>query len=63
MQTPGTVGLTRLDAPNVGQWMRVNTDRINILLPLALGLTTLSLLEAFLHVRWKPKFEGRAQAD
>jgi hypothetical protein len=63
MQKPCTIGLATLDADNVGQWIRTNTDRINILLPLALGLTILSLLEAFLHVRWKPKFEGRLATE
>ena len=35
------------------------TDRVNILLPATYGDAPLSLLEAFLHCRWKPVFEGR----
>ena len=45
----------------VGDWIKANTDRVDILVPATVGLPTLSLLEAFLHVRWNPMFEGRAE--
>lgn len=43
----------------IGSWIREQTDRVNLLLPADIGLPMLSLLEAFLHVRWAPAFEGR----
>jgi hypothetical protein len=60
LNNPNCVGLSEIDAIQVEQWIRVNTDGINFLLPLTLGLSALSLMEAFLHARWKPKFEGRS---
>jgi hypothetical protein len=54
-----SVGAISIDHSTVGEWIRNHTDRVNLLLPASLGLPTLSLLESFLHVRWKPLFEGR----
>jgi hypothetical protein len=56
----GAFGITPI---SVGDWIKTNTDRVNILLPAASGLSMLSLLESFLHVRWKPLFEGRPSGD
>jgi len=57
------VGAFGVDNGSVGGWIRKNTDRVNLLLPRSFGLAILSLLESFLHVRWKPLFEGRAESD
>jgi hypothetical protein len=48
-----------IDASGIGDWIRGHTDRVNLLAPASLGDAMLSLLESFLHVRWKPVFEGR----
>jgi hypothetical protein len=58
---PSRIGLDRLD--EAGVCLRAETDRVNILMPVRFGLPTLSLMEAFLHVRWKPIFEGRAETQ
>jgi hypothetical protein len=57
------VGGVDVDAASVGDWIKTNTDRVNLLLSTTLGLPVLSLLESFLHVRWKPLFEGRSGSD
>ena len=44
---------------NVGEWIEINTSRMNVLLPTRTGPFGLSLLEAFLHCRLQPMFEGR----
>lgn len=44
----------------VGDWIKQHTDRVNLFAPASLGDPMMSLLEAFLHVRWKPIFEGRS---
>lgn len=56
---PGAVGLTVMDAVGVGTWIKQNACRANLLLPASFGLPVISLVEAYLHVRWKPAFEGR----
>ena len=57
------VAASGLDVASVGGWIREHTDRVNLLLPITAGLPILSLLESFLHVRWKPLFEGRSEID
>lgn len=42
----------------VGAWIKNNVDRINYHLDEKCGIRTLSLFEAFLQCRLKPKFEG-----
>lgn len=42
----------------VGGWLKGNVDRVNFLLDDKYGMMTLSLLEAFLHCRLRPRFEG-----
>jgi len=44
---------------NVGSWIKTNTSRINLVMPEMIGLDVLALLEAFLHCRWAPEFEGK----
>ncbi len=41
-----------------GAWIKAATHRVNILLPSHREKALLSLLEAFLHLRLKPRFEG-----
>jgi hypothetical protein len=48
-------GFTTSDA---GSWIKRNTDRVNILLPASHEKELLSLLEAFLHLRFRPRYEG-----
>jgi hypothetical protein len=50
--------LLSADSVNVSEWIRSSTNRVNILLPASRGSALLSLLEAFLHVRLKPRYEG-----
>jgi hypothetical protein len=46
------------DATTVGAWIRASTCRVNILVPATWQPALLSLLEAFLHVRLRPRYEG-----
>jgi hypothetical protein len=48
----------KFDKQTVGDWIKDNTRRINMLLPASRGVFTLNLLEAFLHARLRPKYEG-----
>jgi hypothetical protein len=57
------VNAVGLDTKTAGDWIKANTDRIDILMPATFGVAVLSLLEAFLHVRWKPMFEGRGDIE
>jgi hypothetical protein len=57
------IGAAGVNELNVGDWIKRHTDRVNLFAPAILGDPMLSLLEAFLHVRWKPIFEGRAGDD
>ncbi|KAA0213820.1 MAG: hypothetical protein DYG94_11525 [Leptolyngbya sp. PLA3] len=41
-----------------GDWIRQRTHRVNLLLPSRRDGTLLALLEAFLHARFKPRYEG-----
>lgn len=47
-----------LTAENVGDWIRQNTRRIDILLDERLGIFALELIEAALHYRYEPRYEG-----
>ena len=40
-----------------GEWIRSRTNRVNILLDKDHGTLLLALLEAFLHVRLRPRYE------
>jgi hypothetical protein len=59
MRRPSVFGLEMVDTKAVGTLIKARADRVNILLPASFGNATISLLEAFLHCRWKPVFEGR----
>lgn len=43
---------------NIGQWIKQNTKRINLILHSDKGIPTLNLLEAFVQGRLKPRYEG-----
>ena len=47
-----------LDVKTAGDWIKANTHRINILVPASHPQTLLSLCEAFMHLRFNPRFEG-----
>jgi hypothetical protein len=42
----------------IGDWIEKHTARLNVLLPASVGPHALSLVEAFLHCRFQPMFEG-----
>jgi hypothetical protein len=54
----GMASAAGLDAARPGDWIKAQCCRANILVPERLGKPFLSLLEAFLHVRLKPRYEG-----
>ena len=43
---------------NVGDWIKNNTRRIDILLDKDLGIFALELIEAALHYKYEPRYEG-----
>lgn len=53
-----TLGIDGITDQTVGHWIKRNIDRVNFLIPESLGIPLLSLLEAFLQCRLKPRFEG-----
>jgi hypothetical protein len=64
MLAPDTVnGIADLSEATVGSWIRQNTRRIHFFLPASLGAAPLLLLEAFLHCRLKPCFEGQFESQ
>jgi hypothetical protein len=46
------------DTAKIGQWIRTNTDRVNLLLDQKWGVPVLTLLESFLQCRLKARYEG-----
>jgi len=53
-------GLTGLNGLNAGNWIKANTDRVNILIAAEIGVPVLTLFESFLQCRLHPRFEGFA---
>ena len=49
------LGITR---DNVGDWIKRNMRRIDIILDETLGIFALELIEAALHFRYEPRYEG-----
>jgi len=43
---------------NIGNWIKENTRRINIIIPQNVGIFVLNFCEAFLQLNFKPKYEG-----
>ena len=51
-------GVADIEEDNVGKWIKENTDRVNFLVGVNLGIPVLTLLESFLQCRLRPRFEG-----
>jgi hypothetical protein len=45
---------------NVGEWIKNNCRRIDVLLDVSLGIFALELVEAALHYKYEPTYEGFA---
>ncbi|MCZ7641867.1 MAG: hypothetical protein M5U33_02745 [Pseudorhodoplanes sp.] len=50
--------LAETDPSAVGAWIKGNIDRVNFVVEASLGIHLLTLLEAFLQCRLKPRYEG-----
>lgn len=57
------VGAQDLVDETAADWICNRTDRVDLLIPATFGMPFLSLLEALLHARWKPMFEGKLDWD
>jgi len=55
---PDMLTVAAFDPRNPGPWIKRSTHRVNILLPSERPKELLSLLEAFLHLRLRPRYEG-----
>lgn len=55
---PHMLTVAGFDPKAIGDWIKASTYRVNILLPATRTPELLSLLEAFLHVRLRPRYEG-----
>lgn len=51
--------LVGFESSSCGDWIRQNVSRYNIFVPSETEERLISLLEAFLHYRLKPRFEGK----
>jgi hypothetical protein len=60
---PKLCGASQIGKENIASWIKNRTDRVNILLPSSSHPSVLSLLEAFLHVRWLPVYEGAVRSQ
>jgi hypothetical protein len=52
------LGLANLSDSTIADWIKANTNRVNLILDQKLGIPVLSLMESFLQCRLRPKFEG-----
>ncbi len=50
--------MSELEAGEIGNWIKENVDRVNILLPARLCVHVLTLLESFLRCRLRSRYEG-----
>ena len=55
---PHMLAVAGFDPASPGDWVMKATHRVNILIPSARRREMLALLEAFLHLRLKPRYEG-----
>lgn len=55
---PHVLTVSGFDPNAPGAWIKTATHRINILLPSHRQIKFLALLEAFLHLRLRPRYEG-----
>ena len=51
--------IDRLEKSNIGDWIKNNISRIELLLPQSEGRYALGLLEALVQYRLKPEYEGK----
>jgi hypothetical protein len=57
------IGLPEFSSTEIGVWIKNNTARVNLLFPVTTSKRTLNFVEAFLHLSWRPVFEGREWRD
>ncbi len=55
---PRMARIEGFDQTNLKEWIKKSTCRVNILIPSEKPKVILSLLEAFLHARLNPRYEG-----
>ncbi len=55
---PEHIGLTKNDVQDSGNWLKQNTQRVNLIVESRLGIDALNLIEAFLIVKFTPVYEG-----
>lgn len=48
----------QLSSESVGDWMKSNLRRVDIIIDESLGIFVPNLVEAFFHLRLKPRYEG-----
>lgn len=58
LKNQAVLNVRGLDETNIEAWICKHTSRINFLIPSKYGVFALSLLEAFVHCRLQPEFEG-----
>ena len=47
-----------INEKNIGEWIKKNCRRIDILIDVSAGIFTLELIEGILHYVYEPKYEG-----
>ena len=52
-----------LDKAELREWIKRETSRVNILMPSTMSRGLRLLLEAFLHVRLRPRYEGSSRSE
>jgi hypothetical protein len=58
LESPDSIGISCPQSTCVGDWIKTNTDRINVLFPVDWGTGFLTLAEAFLQCWLRPVYEG-----
>ena len=58
LKRPEAVQAPNIDVESVGEWIRQNTERRNYLSKREMGISLLSLLEAFIQCSLNPAYEG-----
>jgi hypothetical protein len=53
-----TLAHHQLNNQNIEEWIKNNVRRIDILIDKELGMFVLNFLEAFLHCKFQPQYEG-----
>lgn len=53
-----SIRVAGINETNVGDWLKTNTHRIDILIDENLGMFTLNFYEASLQYKYRPKYEG-----